>query len=193
MLIQAERKKLIQGLRFARYISISHLLFANDSLVFSRASPKDCQHLKDIFDCYAITSGQIFNFDKSCMFFNGNVHVNQVSAIKRILQLNVVSKHDKYLGLPSMIGRKKNNFFNEIKRKVESKIASWQQKLFSCRGKKVLIKAVAQVVPAYTISVFKTPIGLCDDIQRSISRFWWSKKKGKNGYCLDHMGNDESS
>ena len=112
----------MQGLRFGTHISISHLLFADDNLIFSRASLKDCQHLKDIFDRYAAASGQIFNFEKSCMFFSGNVQENRISAIKRIFQLNVVSKNEKYLGLPSMIGKKKKDFFNEVKLKVQSKI-----------------------------------------------------------------------
>lgn len=121
LLIQAERSKLIHGLKFGQHISISHLLFAYDSLIFfSKASIKDFQHLKDLFDCYTTASGQIFNFEKSCMFFSGSVYANQISTIKRIL-----------MGLPSMIRRKNKNFFNKIKLKVQSKIFSWQHKLFS--------------------------------------------------------------
>ena len=40
---------------------------------------------------------------------------------------------------------------------------------------------MAQAVPAYAMSVFKIPVGLCDDIQRNIAGFWWSKKKEKRG------------
>lgn len=49
LLVQVERKKCIQGLRFRQHISISHLLSVDDSLTFYGASIKDCQHLKDIF------------------------------------------------------------------------------------------------------------------------------------------------
>ncbi len=66
-----------------------------------------------------------------------------VAAIKQIFQLNVISKHEKYLGLLSMIGKRAKGFFNEIKLKVLSKISGWQQNFFSCGGKKILIKAVA--------------------------------------------------
>ena len=59
------------------------------------------------------------------MFFSGNVQENLISAIKRVFQLNVVSKHEKYLGLPSMIERKKKNVFNEVKLKVHTKISGW--------------------------------------------------------------------
>ncbi|KAH9735301.1 polyubiquitin 3 [Citrus sinensis] len=85
----------------------------------------------------------------------------------------VALKHEKYLSLPSMVGRKKISFFNDIKLRVLSKLSSWQSKLFSCGGKEVLIKAIAQAVPAYAISVLKVPLSICEDIQKAIARFWW--------------------
>lgn len=58
------------------------------------------------------------------MFFNGKVNEEQAKVIKNFFQLNVVSKHEKYLGLPSMIGRKKMSFFNDVKLRVLTKIAN---------------------------------------------------------------------
>ena len=104
LLMQAESQRLIHGLKFGNNITISHLLFADDSLIFARASKEDCVHLKGIFYCYATASGQIFNFDKSSMFFGHNVKDDQISTIKNLFKLKVVSKHEKYLGLPYMIG-----------------------------------------------------------------------------------------
>ena len=60
------------------------------------------------------------------MFFNSNTKPEHVAAIKQIFQLNVVSKHETYLGLPSMIGKRTKGFFNEIKLRVLSKISGWQ-------------------------------------------------------------------
>lgn len=63
-----------------------------------------------------------------------------------------------------------------------NKISNWQQKWFSSAGREVLIKAAAaQAVPAYAMSVFKLPRGLCEDIQRAIARFWWGSKEDKHG------------
>ena len=70
LLYQAESNQLIHGLKFSRNLSITHLLFADDSLVFTRATKEDCMNMKQLFDCYADASGQIFNFEKSSMFFN---------------------------------------------------------------------------------------------------------------------------
>lgn len=57
-----------------------------------------------------------------------------------------------------MIGRKAKSFFTDVKHRVLNKIQSWQHKFFSSGGKEVLIKAVAQAVPTYTMSVFKIPL-----------------------------------
>ena len=70
LMLQAERQKLIHGLSFGKDINISHLLFADDSLIFIRASPTDCGNLKRIFDCYTTASCQLFNFEKLSMFFS---------------------------------------------------------------------------------------------------------------------------
>ena len=43
----------------------------------------------------------------------------------------------------------------------------------------MLIKAMAQAIPAYAMSVFRIPVGLCDDIQRTLTRFWWDSKKDR--------------
>ena len=58
-----------------------------------------------------------------------------------------------------------------------NKLSSWQNKCFSSGGKEILIKAVAQAVPAYAISIFRIPQGLCDDIQKAAARFWWGSSE----------------
>lgn len=46
---------------------------------------------------------------------------------------------------------------------------------FFKRGKEILIKVVAQSIPTYTMSVFRLPIGTCEEINRHLARFWWGK------------------
>lgn len=124
----------------------------------------ECKHLKGTFDNYARPSRRIFNSDKSSIFFGGKILEGQIIAMKNIFNLNVVSKYEKYLGLSSMIGKKKTSFIKDVKLNVLSKINNWQHKTFSSGGKEVFIKAVVQVIPAYAMSVFKLPKDLCEDI-----------------------------
>lgn len=69
------------------------------------------------------------------MFFSSNTNSSQMKEIKSIFDLNVVSKHEKYLGLPSIVGKKKTNFFNDVKLKVLNKLSSWESKFFFSGGK----------------------------------------------------------
>lgn len=55
------------------------------------------------------------------MFLNRKLQNEQIIAIKNIFQLNMLSIYKKYLGLSSMIGRKKMSFFNNMKLKFLSK------------------------------------------------------------------------
>ena len=71
------------------------------------------------------------------------------------------SRHNKYLGLPSIIRKSKSQVFAEIKDRVAKKLASWKGKLLSIGGREILIKAVAQVVLTYTMSYFQIPKNLC--------------------------------
>ena len=51
---------------------ISHLLFADESLLFCRANLEEVQAISDILQTYAVASGQYINFDKSSVFFSTN-------------------------------------------------------------------------------------------------------------------------
>lgn len=48
--------------------------------------------------------------------------------------------------------------------------------MLSQDGKKILIKAVAQAIPTYTMSVFKLPNNLCDKMTGMVQNFWEKPK-----------------
>lgn len=51
------------------------------------------------------------------------------------------------------------------------------EKDLSKAGREILIKAVAQAIPNYTMSCLKLPVSLCDDINSIITIFGGGKKK----------------
>ncbi|MCI51865.1 RNA-directed DNA polymerase (Reverse transcriptase), partial [Trifolium medium] len=71
-----------------------------------------------------------------------------------------------YLGLPSMIGRKKRDIFAYIKDRVWKRINSWRGRALSKAGKEVMIKSVLQAIPSYVMSVYLLPESTIKDIER---------------------------
>ncbi|KAH9800276.1 hypothetical protein KPL71_000599 [Citrus sinensis] len=82
--------------------SVKNGVLATCLHVLNQASVEDFKRLKALFECYTSASGQLFNYEKSSMVFSGKLPQGQIATIKDIFQLNVVSRHEKYLGLPSM-------------------------------------------------------------------------------------------
>ena len=148
----------------------------DDGILFYKANTKKCQELKQIFRRYEDGSGQKINNDKSSVFFSPNTHQDLKEAIFAILGPMQDSKHSKYLGLPSFIGRSKKQVFSILKEQVGQKLTRWKGKLLSMGGKEILIKAEAQAIPTYTMSCFQLPQGLCEDLESMIRNFWWGQK-----------------
>ena len=83
-----------------------------------------------------------------------------------------MDRFDTYLGLPTLVGRSKYQTFSFLKDRVWKKIQGWKGQLLSKSRKEVLIKAVAQSIPTYTMGVFQFPVKLCNDLTAMCARFW---------------------
>ena len=81
-------------------------------------------------------------------------------------------QYEEYLGLPALVGRYKKASFDHLKQRVWKKLQGWEGKLLSQAGREVIIKAVIQAIPTYTMSCFKLPIMLCHDIESLVRKFW---------------------
>ncbi|KAK0584046.1 hypothetical protein LWI29_006910 [Acer saccharum] len=158
---------------------ISHMFFADDSILFSRASWECSLSIREILHVYACGSGQEINLQKSKVTFSPNVVEETKAVLIDLLGIEECLQQDQYLGLPTLVGRNKRIVFNDIMERVWKKLRSWKDNYFSVGGKEILIRAVAQAIPNYVMSIFQLLVGLCKDLGSMFSKFWWGSKEGK--------------
>ena len=158
-------------------LSISLIFFVDDSIIFCKASIGECDLLQRILKDYEGVSGQQLNRAKTLLYFSSNTAKEVREEIKAIFEAQVIKQHEKYLGLPSLVGNNKKNSFKEIKEKLAKRLVGWKEKLLSKAGKETLIKAVAQAIQTYAMSCFKIPDSLCEEMTSLIRNFWCGQQK----------------
>jgi len=169
----------IQGIKLNSVCpTLSHLLFADDSIFFLHGTITECQNLAKILHQYCFASGQAINLNKSGIYFSKNCPMNLRRNMAAELRVPEIEKTGKYLGIPSDWGGSKKDVFASILARVNKKLESWKELLLTRAGKEILIKSVVQAIPQYAMSIFKLPVSICKAIEKKIANFWW--RNGKN-------------
>lgn len=97
---------------------VCHLFFADNSIFFANANLKDCDTILSLFKIYKDASSQQVNFRKTIATFSPNTPPVIRHSIKAKFQVKSEVGHGQYLGLPSVIGRRKIQVFLSIKERV---------------------------------------------------------------------------
>lgn len=75
----------------------------------------ECEKIQELLVWYEEASGQQVNKDMITLFFSHNTLEDTQEAIKNSLGVPAIKNYEKYLGLPSFVGRNKKACFNQIK------------------------------------------------------------------------------
>ncbi|CAM8911363.1 unnamed protein product [Rhodiola kirilowii] len=185
-LVDAVNRGVLSGVKISRPAPcISHLFFADDAILFFKATVEQATYLKRIIGSYEMLSGQRVNYNKSEIVFSPNI-VNHVKHnIISVLGVAEVGRHGKYLGLPLVVGQKKHEAFKEIIEKMWRKTVDWKHNLLSAAGREVLVKSVLQALPLYTMAVFMIPHKTSEELTRIMLNFWWNKQRDKGIHWLN--------
>lgn len=105
-------------------------------------------------NAYERASGQKINFVKSSIIFIKNVPTSLQRGLADLMGMEIVPKYEKYLGLPTYVGRKKTATFAYIKESLSKKLEGWQGKMLSEARKDLLIRVIAQALLSYAMSHF---------------------------------------
>jgi hypothetical protein len=159
--------------------TVTHLLFADDSVVFLEASASNLEALKGILQQYEACSGQRVNLHKSSIYFGKGTTATVKTLLKNKVGIQCEALSERYLGLPTVVGRSKNGDFKHLSDRSRGKVAGLKGQGLSKTGKEILVKSVLQAVPTYTMGCFQLTKGQCNTLKSISADFWWGDLKGK--------------
>ncbi|KAL9669875.1 hypothetical protein QQ045_007425 [Rhodiola kirilowii] len=171
---------LIRGIRICQGApTINHLMFADDYMLFIKATNNSLSWIRSILRRYESISGQRVNLSKSEVVCSRTVSKTIKHELTDRMGMKIVEAHSSYLGLPNGFSHRKAASFRNIEEKVIRKIGDWKHKLLSSAGREVLIKSILQAIQIYAMSCYKIPLLLCRKLAGDFFKFWWSNNKNR--------------
>ncbi|XP_028113211.1 uncharacterized protein LOC114311295 [Camellia sinensis] len=173
LLSRARQLGLIQGAVVGSSgLRITHLQFADDTILFCNADKEEVGNIKRILRCFEIVSGLRINYHKSVIC---GIGVDDGSMQEFASSLNCCHHKLplKYLGLPLGANPSRRSTWKPVLDKFKQKLSTWKRRLLSFAGRLTLIKSVMSNLPIYYLSLFRIPAGVAKEIERIQSAFLW--------------------
>jgi len=172
LFLQQESIGILKGIKIARSSApINHLLFADDLIIFAKATSAEATVLTSCLHKYCLWSGQKVNNEKSSVLFSKNTSHASISSILGIIHYRLMTSAPFDLGLPLGFGSSRKEAFQPLLDKVLSKINGWRAKTLSQAGRTVLLKATVAAIPTYAMSTFLLPSSFCRTLDRRFKDF----------------------
>jgi hypothetical protein len=152
-------------------LKVSHMLFADDTLVFCGATRDQLYHLKGVMLCFEAVSGLRINLGKSEIVPIGPVV--DIDNLVQVLGGRVGSLPMKYLGLPLGVRYKSKEIWNPILEKMERRLVGWKRSYLSKGGRLTLIKSTLSSLPTYFLFLFAVPASVAHRIEKLQRDFLW--------------------
>jgi len=163
--------RLIEGIDLGQsQLSILHLQYADDTLIFSSDKLSSLQNIKRILQCFELVSGLKVNLLKSSITRTGIEEVVVANTASN-LRCIVTGQPLKYLGLPIGAVSSRTSKWHPAISRISFKLSSRKGKRLSIGGRICLIKLVLNNLPIYFLSLFPVPITIAAKIERKRRSF----------------------
>ncbi|CAN1762226.1 hypothetical protein LINPERHAP1_LOCUS8268 [Linum perenne] len=120
-------------------------------------------------------SGQRVNLAKSAVLFSNNTPTPIQLRYKDALGVRFLDRSEKYLGLPCIILRSKEETFRFIEDKMALRLRSWKRECLSPAGIHTLLQSVIAGLPVYAMSCYELTDNMCKDLNTLMAKFWWGQ------------------
>ena len=165
----------ISGCRFRgrgrMEINVSHLLFADDTIIFCEARKENLTFLSWILAWFEAVSGLRINLAKSELIPVGEVEEIEEIAVE--LGCRVGSLPTVYLGVPLGAYHKAPSMWDGVEERMRRRLALWKRQYISKGGRITLIKSTLANMTIYQLSLFRMPKIVARRLEKLQRDFLW--------------------
>ncbi|XP_059663662.1 uncharacterized protein LOC132309363 [Cornus florida] len=162
-----------------RNLGISHLIFADNLLLFSYGDLASVSTLKRAIDHFKALSGLSINCSKSQLFLSG-VDSSHIAGFENLLGFDCGTLPIKYLGVPLISTRLKNSDCRGLVERITRRINHWSSNFLSYAGRVQLIQSVLFSMVNYWSSIFVLPKSVLVEVNQLMKNFLWTGTDDKH-------------
>ncbi|XP_019427157.1 PREDICTED: uncharacterized protein LOC109335477 [Lupinus angustifolius] len=163
----------ISSISGPRIVTPSHVLYADDILIFCRGIKRELAAIKDLFTDYAKISSQCLILGK-CKFYSTQANARKISNLTNWLGFGAGQLPFNYLGVPLFRGKPKAIHLQPISDRIVNKLAKWKGSCLSIMGRVELVKSIIHSMLVYSFHVYRWPVNLLKRMDNCIWNFIWS-------------------
>lgn len=152
---------------------LSHLAFANDLMIFSKADAGSLTTINTVLTTFAMVSGLEVNWSNSIQIFVG-VPDHVQASLCPITNFGVGHLPVRYLGVPLISGKLSKSDCAPILKRIRKRVVGWKTRPLSYAGCLTLIKSVMQSCYIYWSGCFGLPGETTKQIESLFARFLWA-------------------
>ncbi|KAM7517189.1 hypothetical protein LguiA_006772 [Lonicera macranthoides] len=151
----------------------SHVMYADDMIIFCNASLPTVKTLMQLLDDYGAASGQFVNKTKSHIVL-GDITQRRQQHLKEITGMNVLVLPFTYLGVPVFRGKPSLRYLLPLYDAILAKMDGWKGRLLSIAGRLQLVQSVIFNKLLYSFAVYKWPSSLLRKLEQAVRNFIWT-------------------
>ncbi|GKU96367.1 hypothetical protein SLEP1_g9608 [Rubroshorea leprosula] len=153
-------------------INISHLQFADDTLLLGIATEDNVWTTKCIMRAFELVSDLKINYGKSS-FIGINVDNVWEKEMTCLLNCKLGSLPCKYLGIPLGADPRRIATWKPLIESFKRKLSSWKGRYLSFGGRITLINSVLSSLPVFLMSFFLIPKSVIKEVDKIRRQFLW--------------------
>ncbi|XP_062075693.1 uncharacterized protein LOC133779800 [Humulus lupulus] len=170
----------IMNIKVARRATLTtHLLFADDIVLFRNASEKEAKTLMKCMDIICSWSGEKVSKPKYVVHFSKGAPNAKRMALAEFFQMSRAKGDRSHLGLPLLISRSREKDLNFILNKVNGHVQGWKEKILSKAKRSTLVQVVWSSLVSYVTASGPMPCALHESVDKALRSFWWGDTANK--------------